>query len=77
MLPFCPLAGDSLRIARCTKKIKRKVLKQQARKARAEQKAKCCLEPARKRVKRKPLTELHVKGNFTEDREEQCEKSVH
>ena len=32
---------------------------------------KCCLEPEKKKkAKRKPLTELYVKGNFTEDRED-------
>ena len=31
---------------------------------------KCCLEPAKKKAKRKPLTQLQVKGHFTEDREE-------
>ena len=42
---------------------------------------KFCLEPGKKKVKRKPLTEILVKGNFTEDREEwqkelqtQCEE---
>ena len=29
-----------------------------------------CLEPVKKKVRRKPLTELYVKGSFTEDREE-------
>ena len=42
--------------ARCTKKIKRQVLKKQARKARGEHLVKCCLEPGKKKVKRKPLT---------------------
>ena len=56
--------------ARCTNKIKRRVLKKQARKARAEQLVKGCLEPGKKKVKSKPLTELYVKGSFTEDRGE-------
>ena len=56
--------------ARCTAKIKRSVLKKQARKARAEHQVKCCLEPGKEKAKRKPLTELYVKGHFTEDREE-------
>ena len=49
--------------ARCTAKIKRQLLKKQARKARAEQ-------PRKKKANKMPLTELHVKGQFTEDREE-------
>ena len=52
------------------KKIKRKVLKKQARKARAEHLVKFCLEPGKNKVKREPLTELYVQENFTEDREE-------
>ena len=56
--------------ARCTAKIKRRVLKKQARKARAEHQVKCCLVPGKKKAKRKPLTKLYVKGHFTEDREE-------
>ena len=31
---------------------------------------KCCLEPEKKKTQRKPLTEMYVKGHFTEDREE-------
>ena len=57
--------------ARCTKKIERRVFKQQARKARAEHLVKCCLELGKTKAKKeKALTELYVKGNFTEDREE-------
>ena len=57
--------------ARCTAKIKRKVLRKQARKARAEHLAKCSLELVkRKDNKKTPLTELYVKRNFTEHREE-------
>ena len=56
--------------ARCTKKIKRKGLKKQAREASAEHLVTFCLEPGEKKVKRKPLTEFFVKENFTEDREE-------
>ena len=48
--------------AKCTKKIQRKVLKKQARKARADHLVKRCLELGKKKVKRKPLTELDVKG---------------
>ena len=39
-------------------------------KQRAEHLVKCCLEPEKKKTKRKPLTDLHVKGHFTEDSEE-------
>ena len=56
--------------ARCTAKIKRRMLKKQAWKARAEHQVKYCLEPRKKKAKRKPLSELYVKGHFTEDREE-------
>ena len=56
--------------ARCTAKIKRKVLKKQTRKARDEHLVKCSLEPGKRKAKRKPLTELYAKGNFTEDGEE-------
>ena len=54
---------------RCTAKIKRKVLKKQARKVRAEHLVRCSLEPGKK-TNRKPLTELYVKGHFTEDGDE-------
>ena len=47
-----------------------RVLKKQARKARAEHLGKCSLAPGKRKVRRKPLSELFVKGNFTEDREE-------
>ena len=57
-------------VARCTAKIKRIVLRRQARKARAEHLVRCSLEPGKKKTKRKPLTELYVKGHFTEDRAE-------
>ena len=56
--------------ARCTTKIKRRLLRRQARKARAEHLVRCSLEPGKKKEKRKPLTELYVKGFFTEEREE-------
>ena len=56
--------------ARSTAKIERKVLKKQARKARADHQVKCCLEPGKKKTKRQPLTELYVKGHSTEDTEE-------
>ena len=56
--------------ARCTRKIKRRILRKQARKARAEHQVKGSLEPGKRKTKSKPLTELDVKGQFTEDREE-------
>ena len=56
--------------ARCPPKIKWKVVKKRARKARAEHLVKSCLEPGKKKAKRKPLTELYLKGHFTEHREE-------
>ena len=56
--------------ARCTNKIKRRVLKKQARKARAEHLVKYFLESGNTKVRRKPLTELYVKGSFTEERGE-------
>ena len=56
--------------ARCTTKIKRRVLRRQARKARAEHLVKCSLEPRKEKSKRKPLTELYIEGYFTEDRAE-------
>ena len=48
---------------------RRKVLKKQARKARAHHQVKC-LEPGKKKAKRKPLADLYVKGNFN------CEGTV-
>ena len=52
--------------------IKWRVLKKQARarKAKAEHLVKCSLAPGKGNVRRKPLSELKVNGNFTEDREE-------
>ena len=55
--------------AKCTKVIKKRVLKKQARKARAEHLVKCCLAPGRRHVRRKPLSKLYVNWNFTEDSE--------
>ena len=49
--------------ARCTQAIKKKVLRNQAMKARADHAVKEIL-------KRKPLTELYVNGKFMEDRKE-------
>ena len=56
--------------ARCTTKIKRRVLRRQARNAGAEHLVRCTLEPGKKKAKNKPLTEMCVKGPFPEDREE-------
>ena len=55
--------------ARCTKVIKRRVLKKQARNARAQHLVKCCLALGKKKASRKLLAELHVDGHFTEDGE--------
>ena len=56
--------------ARCTQAIKRKVLRKQARKTRADHAVKCSMMLGKRKPKRKPLTELYVDGNFTEDSEE-------
>ena len=56
--------------ARCTKMTNRRVLKKQARKARTNHLVKCSMMPGKKRLQRKPLTELYVNGKLTEDREE-------
>ena len=45
--------------ARFTAKIKRRVLKKQARKARAEHHVRCCLEPGKKKANRKPERAVH------------------
>ena len=45
------------------------MLKKQARKARAEHVTRCCLALGKKKAPRKPLTELYVDGQCTEDRE--------
>ena len=64
--------------ARCTAKIKRGVLKKQARKARAEHHVRCCLEPGQTKANRKPLTELCVTGQFTEDGwQKELQRHVH
>ena len=70
---MCPPKTVRLReeaAARCTAKIKRRILRKQARMAKAEHLVKCSLEPGKKKAKRKPLTELYVKGHFIEDRAE-------
>ena len=56
--------------ARCTAKIKRRILRKQARKARAEHVAKCSLEPGKKKCKSKPLIELYGKGHCNEDKDD-------
>ena len=56
--------------ARCTARIKRRMPKKQARKIRTKHHVRYCSEPVKKEANRKPLTELFVKGQFTEDREE-------
>ena len=50
-----------LREERCTRKIKRRILRKQARKARAEHLVKGRLEPGKRKTERKPLTEVFVK----------------
>ena len=55
--------------ASCSKVIGRKVQRKQARRARVSHCVKCSLEPGTK-IKRKPLIELFVDGNFTDDRPE-------
>ena len=70
---------------RCTKKIKRRVLKKQTRKARAEHLVRVQFGGDRKeKIQRKQLSEPHVKGTFTEDSEEwkkelqrHCEEVYH
>ena len=58
-------------VAKCTNKIKRRVLRNHVRNTRTYHLMKYCLEPRKKKkAKRKPLTELYVNGNITEDREE-------
>ena len=64
--------------ARCTAKIKRRVFRRQARKARVEQLVRYSLVLGQKKGKRKPLTELYVKGHSPEDRSEwQKERQKH
>ena len=53
--------------ARCTKVIKRRVLKKQPTKARAEDLVRCCLALGKKKAPKKPLTEFYVDGHFTEE----------
>ena len=47
--------------ARCTQAIKRNG---------TQETSKCSIMPGKKKLKRKPLTELYVNGKFTEDRDE-------
>ena len=58
--------------ARCTKVIKRRVLKNQARKARADHLVKYSWMPGRRKVNRKPLSELYV--NELHGRQRRIEK---
>ena len=54
--------------ARCTEVIKRRGLKKQARKARAEHLVWCSLAPGKR--KESHQSKLYANGSFTEDREE-------
>ena len=56
--------------ARNTRLVERQVLRKQPRKARADHAVKGTVMLGKKIPKRKPLTELYVDGNFTEDGEE-------
>ena len=56
--------------ARCTKVIKRRVLKKQTRKARTDHLVKCSAMQGKKRMEIKPMKELHVNCKFSEDREQ-------
>ena len=51
-----------------TKAFKRRVLKKQARKVRADHLLECGMMPGRVKTERKPSSELYVNGKFTEDR---------
>ena len=62
--------------ARCTEKIKRRVLRKQARKAGAEHLVKCSMEPGKKKTESKPLTELYVKGQFMEEWQKRTSKAL-
>ena len=46
------------------------MLRNHAKRARADHAVKCSLMPGKKIPKRKPLDVLYVNGSFTEDREE-------
>ena len=62
--------------ARCTAKIKRRVLRKQARKARAEHLVKCS-SAGKKKTKSKPLTEYVKKSHVTEERNGKKELQRH
>ena len=64
------ILSKEMAAARSTRPIERKILRKQARKARADHAVQCCLLPGKRIPKRKALTELYVNGIFTEDREE-------
>ena len=54
--------------ARCTAEIKRRVLRRQARKARAEHLVRCILDPRKEKSKKKAADRIVRKRSFTEDR---------
>ena len=60
--------------ARCTKVIKRRVFRKQARNAKADHLVKCSMMPGEERVTRTLLTEFYVNGKFTKDRGEWCQE---
>ena len=51
------------------------MLRKQARKSKADHLVKCSMMPGRKKIKRKPLSELYFNGKFTENIEE-CQKEL-
>ena len=57
-------------VARSLRPDERRVLRRQARKARAAHLVKCSLALGHRRVLRKPLKELHINGEFSENRED-------
>ena len=56
--------------ARSLRPVERRVLRTRARKGRAERLVKCSLRRAKEKVTRKPLKELHIKGEFSENSED-------
>ena len=55
---------------RSLRPVERRVLRRQARKARAANLVKCSLAPGWRRVLGKPLKELYINGEFSENRED-------
>ena len=55
-------------VARSLRPDERRVLRRQARKARAAHLEKCSLPLGQRRILRKPLKELHINGEFSENR---------